>query len=82
MGLKLFVSDGSFPGFRSAVTFAFCKSLGMLLLLMQLLKKCSSQSLAFSPKCMTSSVWMSSRPVALSFFGALGFVYIRACLLF
>ena len=71
MGLKLFASDGSFIVFRSAITFAFRQSLGTLLLLTQLLKKRSSQSLAFGPKCLMSSVWMSCRHVVLPFFSAL-----------
>ena len=71
MGLKLFTSDGSFLGFRRAVTFAFRHSLGIVLPLAQLLKKRSSQSLAFGPKCLMSSVWMSSRHVGSLFFSAL-----------
>ena len=62
-----------FDGFRRAITFAFRQSLRILLLLAQLLKKRSTQSHAFSRKCLMSSIiiWMSFRPVALPFFRAL-----------
>ena len=38
---------------------------------LDVLKKRSNQSLAFGPKCLMNSVWMSYRPVALPFFSAL-----------
>ena len=62
---------GFFPCFSSATTFACCQSLGTLLLMMQLFKKHSNQSLAFGPNCLMSSIWMSYRPVALAFFSVL-----------
>ena len=71
IGQKLFATDGSFPGFRSATTLACRQSFGIFLVSVQLLKKRSSQSRALGPNCLISSVWMSSRPGALPFFSTL-----------
>ena len=71
IGRKLFATDGSFPGFSSATTLACRQSFGIFLVAVQLLKKRSSQSRAFGPNCLISSVWMSSRPGALPFFSTL-----------
>ena len=63
--LKLFASDGTFLGFRSASTFVCCQSFGDLILATKFLMKRSNQYLAFDPNSLMSSVWMSSVPVAL-----------------
>ena len=62
MDLKLFNSDGRF---RSDTTFVSSQSLGIVLLMTQLLYKRNNQSLALGTNCLMSSVWMSSRLVAL-----------------
>ena len=58
------------PSRALATTLACRQSFGIFLLAVQLLKKRSSQSRAFGPSCLISSVWMSSRPGALPFFNA------------
>ena len=65
---KLFATDGPFPGFRSATTLACRQIFGIVLVSVQLLEKRSSQSRVLGPNCLICSVWMSSRPGALTFF--------------
>ena len=71
IGRKLFATDESFPGFSCATTLACRQIFGIVLVSVQLLKKRSSQSRYLGPNYLISSVWMSFRPGALSFFSTL-----------
>ena len=68
---ELFATDGSIPGFSSAITLACRQIFGIVLVSVQLLNKRCSRSRALGPNCLISSVWMSSRPGALPFFSTL-----------
>ena len=62
--------DGSFPGFRSARTYAFFQIFGILFVDRQWLYSWNSHFLAAGPNFLICSVEMLSRPIAFPSFNA------------